>query len=181
MNLDSSIKNKIFKTIAHYTFNDVESFKSAPIVCAAFSISKGKEIVTKRNHRLPLKPRGEEKFKTANWMKHAENYVVERLIELNVPFADVILIVSFQPCNGCMRMLKRRGFDNVYYIVDKGFKSEQEERGFVKLIQLNPENSIQRRIYKNIFPIIDKEISKEFAIIEQKKIDEKNNKKVEKN
>lgn len=96
-------------------------------------------------------------------MKHAENYVVERLIELNHPFADIELIVSFQPCNGCMRMLKRRGFNHVYYIVDKGFISDQEEKGHVKLTQLDPINSLQRRIYKNIFPIIDKEIKKEMA------------------
>lgn len=166
---------EIYKKIEYHTFNGEES--TQPISCVAVNKETGVYITSSRNMIDPLTPRGTnkrlvEKYKESppKWHRHAENYVIQRLIEMGYKATQIDLFVSFQPCNGCSRMLKRNGYSETYIVVDKGYICEEEDKGTIVNHIIGQFNSKQRRIYERIYPIIEKQIDRNNAILEQERI-----------
>lgn len=65
MNLDSIARNIIFKSMSYHTFNISDFQSTIPIVCLAYSVSRQKIIIARRNNINYLIPRGEEKLANA--------------------------------------------------------------------------------------------------------------------
>ncbi len=148
--------NRIYNTISHHTFSNENH--EPPIACVAVHKDNGNIFFSSRNMPKSTMPEWKSKRKMEKWRGHAEYNVINLIKAKNLIPSEFNYFISFQPCNGCARLFKRNSINKAYFIVDKGFKSDEELKGNIELVKLEPVNSLQRRIVSKITPRIQEVI-----------------------
>ncbi len=150
MNYNISEINEIFKKISYHTFSGENN--EPPIACVAVHKEDARVLFSARNMELPIMPTKNKYNKVGKWRRHAELKVINMIKSNGYSPDEFDYLISFQPCNGCTRLFKKNGVKKVHFLVDKGFKSDEEELGGIEIVKLEPRNSFQRRVLKKITP-----------------------------